>query len=159
MGRSAFAYGGRLWVYGMTETQAEQPFHTDALATLTLALRYSPHRGDVWPMYAALEDQYKWSDCQPSSLLKMSCYTAPNELNLLPLRLQVSLHAEGVTDDAELRDMVRRDISLVLSRAPALKPALAAAYRLALPQGKVFANRVIAEIDPGYLSVVRAEYP
>ena len=30
-------------------------------------------------------------------------YTAPNELALLPLRLNVSLHAKGVTDDAELK--------------------------------------------------------
>jgi hypothetical protein len=31
--------------------------------------------------------------------------------------------------------MVRRDISVILTRAPALKPALVAAYRSALPQG------------------------
>jgi hypothetical protein len=59
----------------------------------------------------------------------MSYYTAPNELALFPLRLNVSLHAKEVMDDAELQDMVRRDISVILTRAPALKPALVAAYR------------------------------
>jgi hypothetical protein len=126
---------------------------------LTRALRYSPHRGDVWLMFAALADKYEWSGYQPILLLKMSYYTAPNELALFPLRLNVSLHAKGVIDDAELQDMVRRDISVILTRAPALKPALVAAYRSALPQGKVFAERVISEIDPGYLGVVRAGYP
>jgi hypothetical protein len=114
---------------------------------------------DVWLMFAALADQYKWSGYQPSLLLKMSYYTAPNELALLPLRPNVSLHAKGVIDDAELQDMVRRDISVILTRAPALKPALVAAYRSALPQGKIVAERVIFEIDPGYLGVVRAGYP
>jgi hypothetical protein len=59
----------------------------------------------------------------------MSYYTAPNELALFPLRLNVLLHAKEVMDDAELQDMVRRDISVILTRAPALKPALVAAYR------------------------------
>ena len=87
------------------------------------------------------------------------CSTAPNELGLFPLRLNVTLHAKGMIDDAELKDMVRRDISIILTRAPALKPALVAAYRSALPQGKAFAERVISEINPGYLGVVRAGYP
>ena len=150
---SAFTYGSQLWL------DAGDQLNTEALKTLTRALRYSPHRGDVWLMFAALADKYKWSGYQPSLLLKMSYYTAPNELALLPLRLNVSLHAKGVIDDAELKDMVRRDISIILTRAPALKPALVAAYRSALPQGKVFAERVISEIDPGYLGVVRAGYP
>src|SRR6266704_4558295 len=150
---SAFTYGNLLWL------DAGDQLNTEALKTLTRALRYSPHRGDVWLMFAALADKYKWPGYQPSLLLKMSYYTAPNELALLPLRLDVSLHAKGAIDDAELKDMVRRDISVILTRAPALKPALVAAYRSALPQGKAFAERVISEIDPGYLGVVRAGYP
>jgi hypothetical protein len=159
---SAFTYGGQLWINQAMELDAGDHLNTEALEalkTLTRALRYSPHRGDVWLMFAALADQYKWSGYQPSLLLKMSYYTAPNELALFPLRLNVSLHVRGVIDDAELQDMVKRDISVVLTRAPALKPALVAAYRSALPQGKVFAERVISEIDPGYLDVVRAGYP
>jgi len=156
---SAFTYGGQLWIDRTMERDAGNQLTTEALTTLTRALRYSPHRGDVWLMFAALADQYKWSGYQPSLLLKMSYYTAPNELALFPLRLNVSLHAKGVIDDAELQDMVRRDISVILTRAPALKPALVAAYRSALPQGKVFAERVVSEIDPGYLGVVRAGYP
>ena len=156
---SAFTYGSQLWTDRAISLDAGDQLSTEALKTVTRALRYSPHRGDVWLMFAALAEKYKWSGYQPSLLLKMSYYTAPNELALLPLRLNVSLHAKGVTDDAELKDMVRRDISVILTRAPALKPALVAAYRSALPQGKVFAERVISEIDPGYLGVVRAGYP
>jgi hypothetical protein len=156
---SAFTYGSQLWIDRTMELDAGDQLNTKAPETLTRALRYSPHRGDVWLMFAALADKYKWSGYQPSLLLKMSYYTAPNELALFPARLNVSLHAKGVIDDAELQDMVRRDISVILTRAPALKPALVAAYRSASPQGKVFAERAISEIDPGYLSVVRAAYP
>jgi hypothetical protein len=156
---SAVTYSGRLWIDRATERDAGGQLNTEALTTLTRALRYSPHRGDVWLAFAALADQYKWPGYQPNLLLKMSYYTAPNELALFPLRLNVSLQANGVIDDAELQDMVRRDISVILTRAPGLKPALVAAYGSALPQGKVFAERVISEIDPGYLGVVRARYP
>jgi hypothetical protein len=156
---SAFAHGSQLWIDRATELDAGDQLNVEARTTLTRALRYSPHRGDVWLMFAALADQYKWSEYQPSLLLKMSYYTAPNELALFPLRLNVSLHAKGAIDDAELQDMVRRDISVILTRAPALKPALVAAYRSALPQGKVLAERVISEIDPDYLGVIRAGCP
>src|SRR6266850_4842950 len=156
---SAFTYGSQLWTDRAIWLDAGEQLDPEALRTLTRALRYSPHRGDVWLMFAALADQYKWSGYQPILLLKMSYYTAPNELGLFQLRLNVSLHGKGMIDDAELQDMVRRDISVILTRAPGLKPALVAAYGSALPQGKVFAERVISEIDPGYLGVVRAGYP
>ena len=86
---SAFTYGGQLWIDQAMELDAGDQPNTEALKTLTRALRYSPHRGDVWLMFAALADQYKSSGYQPSLLLKMSNYTAPNELALLPLRLKV----------------------------------------------------------------------
>ncbi len=145
---SAFTYGDHL--------NAEDKLGTDAIESLTRTLRYSPHRGDIWLMFAALAEQNKASGYQPSSLLKMSYYTAPNELALFPLRLNVSFHAKGLIEDTEIQDIVRRDISVILTRAPALKPALVAAYNSAPPQAKIFAERVIAEIDPGYLRVIRA---
>jgi hypothetical protein len=155
---SAFTYGDPLPTNQAMDHVGDKS-NTEALKPLTEALRYSPHRGDVWLVFAALADQYKWAGYQPSSLLKMSYYTAPNELALFPLRLNVSLRTKEAIDDAELQDMVRRDISVVLTRAPALRPALVTAYKSALPQGKAFAERVISEIDPGYLGVVRAAYP
>jgi hypothetical protein len=62
-------------------------------------------------------------------------------------------------EDAELQEMVGRDISLILIRAPALKPVLAAAYGAASPPGRALVRRVIAETDPGYLNTIRAAYP
>ena len=48
----------------------------------------------------------------------------------------------------------RRDISVVLTRAPALRPALVAAFRSASPQSKLFAERAVAEIDPRAIAAV-----
>ena len=92
-------------------------------------------------MFAALAHRYKWTNYQVSALLKMSYYTAPNELALFPLRMNLSLNVEGVLDEAELAEMARRDISVVLTRAPALRSALVAAFRSASPQSKLFAER------------------
>src|SRR6195256_1026823 len=39
---SAFTYGSQLWL------DAGDQLNTEALKTLTRALRYAPHRGDVW---------------------------------------------------------------------------------------------------------------
>ena len=160
---------GDLWAesaltYQLGFDQAVKPsagntLNTEAINTLDQALRYSPHRGDVWLVFAALADRYKWPGYQPNLLLKMSYYTAPNETVLFPLRLKVSLQAKGAIDDAELQDMIKRDIIVILTREPNLRPALVAAYKSALPQGKAFAERVISETDPGYLDVVRVGNP
>jgi hypothetical protein len=152
---SAFTYGDRLWPDHATDFNADPKLNADAIEALTQALRYSPHRGDVWLMFAALADQYKVPKYQPGSLLKMSYYTAPNELALFPTRLNVAFHAKGLIDDPEIQDMVRRDITVILTNAPALRPALVALYNSASPQAKAFAERVVTEIDPSYLGVIR----
>lgn len=130
-----------------------------ALNAFIRTLHYSPHRGDVWLMLAALANRYRLAGYDTGALLKMSYYTAPNELGLLPLRLRVALGDDAAVNEPELRDMIKRDISLVLSRQPALKPALLDAYRSASGAGKMFADDLISEVDPGYLKTIRTQYP
>ncbi|UTD27948.1 hypothetical protein [Bradyrhizobium sp. WD16] len=129
------------------------------LKALNRAVRYAPHRGDAWLMLALLADRYKPVGYDTSALLKMSYYTAPNELSLLPARLRVALGAETAAGDPELQDMIRRDVSLVLTRLPALRPALVAAYQSAAPGRKLIAERLISEVDPSYLKTIRTQYP
>lgn len=156
---SAFTYAGQLWADPALGLDAGNHSNGDAMKTLVRALRFSPHRGDAWLLFAALADRYKWARYQPGLLLKMSYYTAPNEASLLPLRLNVSLHNQDAITDTELQDLVKRDIGVILTRAPALRPALVAAYRSASPAGRRFAESVITEIDPGYLGIARARFP
>jgi hypothetical protein len=157
--QSAFTYAGQIWAdQAMDLSTGDRP-NTEVMKSLTQALRYAPHRGEVWLMFAAMADRYRWQNYQPRELLKMSYYTAPNDIKILPLRLNVSLHAAGVIEDDELRDMIRRDVSFILTRAPSLKPNLTSAYRSASQQGKALVEQLIAQIDPGYLGLVRAKYP
>lgn len=130
-----------------------------ALKALNRALHYAPHRGDVWLTLAMLADRYKPGGYDTSALLRMSYYTAPNELRLLPARLHVALAADTAVSDPELQDMIRRDVSLVLTRLPSLRPALVAAYQSASPGRKLVADRLISEIDPGYMKTIRTQYP
>jgi hypothetical protein len=155
---SAFALVAQPWTdpaAGLDHDNNPEP----ALNAFARTLHYSPHRGDVWLMLAALSDRYRPSGYDTGALLKMSYYTAPNELSLLPERLHVALGAVAAVSDPELREMIMRDISLVLTRQPALRPALAAAYHSAWGDNKIFAERLISEVDPGWLKTIRAQYP
>jgi hypothetical protein len=154
---SAFALVALPWTDPAAELDRDNDPET-ALKAFARTLHYSPHRGDVWLMLAAFANR-RPAGYGTGALLKMSYYTAPNELGLLPLRLYVALCSDNVVSEPELREMVKRDVSLVLSRLPALRPALVAAYRTASVDGKIFAERLISEVDPGYLKRIRTQYP
>ena len=148
---SAFTYSNLLW----TEPAAISVGTADqARNYLERAVRYSPHRGDVWLLFAAMADRYDWKGYKPNALLKMSYYTAPNEQALFLLRIKVALRASRI-EDPELLDMIGRDIRLVITRMPSLKPALAAVYKATTDPNKRFVERVVSEIDPAYLAAMR----
>jgi hypothetical protein len=155
---SAFALVAQPWTDPAAELGRDNN-PEPALNAFARTLHYSPHRGDVWLMLAALANRGRPAGYDTRALLKMSYYTAPNELGLLPLRLSVALGSDAVVSEPELREMVKQDISLVLSRQSALRPALVAAYRSASVGGKKFVENLISEVDPGYLKTIRTQYP
>ena len=108
-------------------------------------------------MLAALAERYRPAGYDTGDLLRMSYYTAPNELDLIPLRLHVALGANTVPREPELCEMIKRDVSLALNRHPALKPALATAYNSASTAGKIFAEQLLSETDPAYLETIRGQ--
>jgi hypothetical protein len=152
---SAFTYAGLLWRDSGTELNVDDTLNKEALTSLEHALRYSPHRGDVWLVFAAMADRYGWHRYQPDALLKMSYYTAPNEISLLPLRVKISLRPP-LLQDPEIRDMLGRDIRTIMTRARALRPALSTVYKAASVQGQTFVEHVVAETDSAYLATLRA---
>jgi hypothetical protein len=127
-----------------------------ALSAFTRALHYSPLRGDIWLMLAATSKQYNRAQYSTPALLKMSYYTAPSDLELLPLRLSVALGTDSALREPELRDLIKRDVSLVVMTRPAFRPAVTAAYRSASAEGKVYLENLISELDPSYLDNMRA---
>ncbi|MGX5734888.1 hypothetical protein [Bosea thiooxidans] len=136
---------------------AAGPASTPMLARedLERALRYAPHRSDAWLMLALLAERDRLAGYDARALLKMSYYTAPNDIALLPLRLDLALSVETKASDTELQDLIRRDISLIVRRQPGLRPVLAAAYRSAAPPQRSTAERLIFEVDPDYLKSIR----
>lgn len=132
------------------EQKTELPAASNAFAR---ALRSSPLRGDIWLMLAGAPKQ---NSIQTAAMLKMSYYTAPNDLDLLPLRLSVALATDAVVRELEFRDLIKRDVSLVVTRRPAIRPALVAAYRSASAEGKIYLENLISELDPTYLDNMRA---
>jgi hypothetical protein len=151
---SAFTYSHLLWTE-QAGLNAPGAAVNEARIHLERALRYSPHRGEAWLLLAAMADRYNWPGYEPGALLKMSYYTAPNERQLFLLRIKASLHAARL-QDPELADMIGRDIRLLITRTPAEKPALVAAYKAASLPNRQFVERVVSEIDPAYLAAMRA---
>ncbi|MET3332215.1 MULTISPECIES: hypothetical protein [Bradyrhizobium] len=119
------------------------------------ALRSSPLRGDIWLLLAAAS-KHNLAQSSTAAMLKMSWYTAPNELDLLPLRLSVALATDAVLRDFEFRDLIKRDVSLVVTHQPIVSPVLAAAYRSASADGKVYLESLISELGPSYLDKIHA---
>ena len=153
-----------LWIRGGSKPGANSASSADEQETtappvpsntLARALRSSPLRGDIWLMLAAAS---KPSSPQPgtAAMLKMSYYTAPNDLDLLPLRVSVALATDAVVREPEFRDLIKRDVNLVVTHRPALRPALVSAYRSASADGKTYLESLISEQDPSYLDQVRA---
>ncbi|MDA9503443.1 hypothetical protein XI09_01015 [Bradyrhizobium sp. CCBAU 11386] len=129
---------------------------TNALAN---ALHCSPLRGDVWLMLAAIAKQDKSAGYNAAALLKMSYYTAPNDVDLFPLRLSIALGTDAAIREPELRDLVRRDLKVAIARQPAFKPAIVAAYQSASPEGRSLIEKLVSEFDPSYLQNTRARDP
>lgn len=150
------------WIQGGSRSRGDPALAADEQKTALPAvsnafartLRSSPLRGDIWLMLAAVS---KHNSTQPSTaaMLKMSYYTAPNDLDLLPLRLSVALATDAVVRELEFRDLIKRDVSLVVTRWPAVRPALVAAHRSATAEGKIYLESLISELDPTFLDNVR----
>ncbi|MCK1712892.1 MULTISPECIES: hypothetical protein [unclassified Bradyrhizobium] len=158
---SAAATHEEFWIRGESRSRGDPALAADEQKTelpaasnaFARALRSSPLRGDIWLMLAAASKQ---NSIQTAATLKMSYYTAPNDLDLLPLRLSVALATDAVVRELEFRDLIKRDVSLVVTRRPAIRPALVAAYRSASAEGKIYLENLISELDPTYLDNMRA---
>ena len=85
----------------------------------------------------------------------MSYYTGLNELHLIPLRLFTATHSNALSDN-DLQQLVQRDVRMILTRWPELRPALAVAYKDAEPEAKQFLEGAVAETDPSFLQTMRA---
>jgi hypothetical protein len=123
------------------------------------ALQHSPLRGDLWLVLATLSRERRSAEYDVPTLLKLSYYTAPNELAVIPLRLTVALGEVSVASEPELRELVQRDVKIALTKQSSLRPALIAAYQSASADGKGLVDDLISERDSAALQSTRKRIP
>jgi hypothetical protein len=144
--QSAYTYSDLLWA--SASNQSEQTGSLDRVQVrLDRALRYAPHQSSTWLLLAGLASHYHWSNPDPTEALKMSYYTGPSELLLMPLRLLVTAQLDEIKD-SELQLLARRDLRLLLSHQD--KPAVLQAFQSATPAAKQFIEQAVKEIDPTF---------
>jgi len=151
---SAFTYADLL--FGPT-VSSTNPALTDAAAHASLsvdrALRTAPHQSSVWLLLAGLALRFPSGHLDPTEALKMSYYTAPSEQKLFPLRLSLAARADRF-DDVAMREFASRELRLLLKGNQ--NPAIAEAYNIASPAGKLFIEGTVADLDPAFVKSLRA---
>jgi hypothetical protein len=119
-----------------------------ALASAKRSLSLAPHSSRVWLLLAMLQNQGQ--DRQSvAEALRMSYLTSAVDVALIPARLGL-ISASVSIADADLKNLGRGDIRLILTRRPDLKPAIANAYRRGSPDGKTYIGDAVRLFDPGF---------
>lgn len=124
---------------------------------LVQALLYAPYQPKVWLKLAQLADQFKWTGYSTLALLKMVYYTGASDIDLVPPRTKLALRLDDAVADVEIRDLVKRDIEMILRRSPELSPALVKGYRSATPAGRALVDSVVARLEPNFLGALRSK--
>jgi len=124
-----------------------------ALSSLDRALVYAPLQSSAWLMLAALASRYQLPGVDAKEAVKMSYYTGPSELDLMPLRLRIATHSDAFSD-IELRDSISREVRLLITHKE--KSAIIAAYSAAPSAGRQFIEQTVREIDPSTVESLRA---
>jgi hypothetical protein len=145
---SAFTYADLMWRDGRVGADIEQ-----AHSSLNYALTAAPHQSSVWLLLAALASRYQLPGIDVKEAVRMSYYTGPTELELMPLRLWTAVHSDGFSD-VELRDFVSREVRLLFAHQQ--RSAIVAAYNAAPSVGRQLIEQTIREIDPSAAESLRA---
>jgi hypothetical protein len=148
---SAYTYSDLLWTNSSNSSE-NTPSLALARDRLDRAVHYSPNQPGAWLLLAGLASRYRWSEPDPAEALKMSYYTGPSELQLMPLRLLVTVQQENL-NDLQLQQLAQRDIRLLFAHQG--KPVVIQAYQAATPAGKHLIEQAVGEIDPTFVDPLR----
>jgi hypothetical protein len=119
------------------------------------ALSSRPIDSPVWLVLAAISSDRAMQHERANQQLKMSYYTGPNDKAVIGYRLKFVMVSRAL-DDADLREVVRREIRTILLRATNLRPAIVAAYRKAQRQDREFIEATVTATDPSFVATLRA---
>ena len=145
---SAFTYADLLWSDGGGSADLAQ-----AHSAVNHALTAAPHQSSVWLLLAGLASRYQLPGIDGKEAVRMSYYTGPSELELMPLRLWIAVHSDAFSD-IDLRDSIAREVRQLFSHQQ--KSAIVAAYNGASSVGRQFIVQTVREIDPSAADSLRA---
>jgi hypothetical protein len=145
-------------LFGATGSSREQAPQADVESMRAIAdraARLSPHDSRIWLVLAGLEFSGGGNNPRGTETLKLSYYTGPNEISLMPLRLLLAVRSGAIFDE-EVQSLVPLDIQRIIMQRPDLKPAIALAYKNALPKGREIIEAALKEADPSFLATIAA---
>ncbi len=142
-------------LFGTTDSSPKQPVEVEAMRAIAdRAARLSPYDSRIWLVLAALDFQVDRDDPKGTEALKLSYYTGPNEISLMPVRLLLAVRSSAISDD-EVQSLVPMDVQHIAQR-PDLKPSIALAYTKALPKGREIIEAALKDTDPSFLKTITA---
>ncbi|MGV7217921.1 hypothetical protein [Bradyrhizobium sp. UFLA05-112] len=128
--------------------------HADAIGRVRRTLSIAPYNSELWLALALLQAQRDPHDPVAVEALKMAYYIAPNDQRLIPVRIDIASRSDALAIP-DVKDLVRNDVRLILTREPESKSALVSAYRRASDLGKAFLEDAVESIDPSFLATLR----
>jgi hypothetical protein len=141
-------------LFGTTGSSRDQAAEVENIRAIAdRAARLSPHDSRIWLVLASLDLRVSGNNSRATELLKLSYYTGPNEISLMPLRLLLAVRSSAILDD-EVKSSVALDIQRIIMLRPDLKPAITLAYQNALPKGREIIEAALKQIDPSFLATI-----
>lgn len=128
--------------------------HADILGRVKQTLSVSPYNPELWMALSLLQAQRDPHDPVVVEALKMAYFIAPNDARLMPVRIDLAARFDALAIP-DVKDLVRNDIQLIMTRRPELKSAIVSAYRRASVLGKTFLEHTVESIDPSFLATLR----
>jgi hypothetical protein len=149
---SAYSYAELLWARSGNASEPSASL-SQAWKALDRSVSFAPHQAGVWLLLAGLASRYQWPKLDPAEALRMSYYTGPNELSLIPFRLLLMMRLDKA-GDSELNLFADRDLRVLVARKD--ETAILQAYQAATPAGKQFIEQALVQSDPRFVDTLRA---
>lgn len=139
---------GDLWLAdGIALSATAVPLTANgAQGAIERSLLFAPMNSAAWFALASVTERLNWVSGTASNALKMSYYTGFNDKSLVAARLELLARTDA-KGDTELGDILKRQIRLIVTRAPELKPAIVEAYATATPANKSVIEDELQDVD------------
>ena len=109
----------------------------------------------MWLVLALLQARNNLSDARMAESLKMSYLTGPNRPELIANRLDIVTLGNAL-NDADLNELARGDVRLILTKFPDQRQALVNDYVRGSTIGKKFLEDSIQMYDPKFAVSLRS---